>query len=62
MNEPEIDLKDLDWNELKQCKGTIDNYYDQYGNWWLMFIASETNVFYILDFKPAFLEDEGTET
>lgn len=49
----------VDYDDLKQRQGTIDNYYDQYGNWWLVFVFTEETddnihtVFNVLDFKPA---------
>lgn len=63
-----ISIEEMNYDDLKQRKGTIDNYYDQYGNWWLVFVyvekTEETDdnihtVFNVLDFKPASEDSEG---
>lgn len=54
-----ISIEEMNYGDLKQRRGTIDNYYDQYGNWWLVFVFTEETednthtVFNVLDFKPA---------
>lgn len=59
MDYDNINIEEMNYDDLKQRRGMIDNYYDQSGNWWLVFIFTEDTendvhtVFNVLDFKPS---------